>query len=220
MLTEAPLILRGVTVKSCVSMGAYTYILQNVMIKNVTAIGRYCNIAANVVLWNINHWTESISTNVLFSKYNVSWLQSFYEDIDISQYKGWYKEMQEKHRNNSLKRKRTLIVGNDVWIGNGAKVLQGVTIGDGAVVGAGAIVTKDVPPYAIVAGNPAKIIRYRFSQEAIDRLLQLQWWQYKPEILMGLDIVDPDSKSLDALEKRIMSGEYSKIETKWFQLGG
>lgn len=174
MLTEAPLILRGVTVKSCVSMGAYTYILQNVMIKNVTAIGRYCNIAANVVLWNINHWTESISTNVLFSKYNVSWLQSFYEDIDISQYKGWYKEMQEKHRNNSLKRKRTLIVGNDVWIGNGAKVLQGVTIGDGAVVGAGAIVTKDVPPYAIVAGNPAKIIRYRFSQEAIDRLLQLQ----------------------------------------------
>lgn len=70
------------------------------------------------------------------------------------------------------------IIGNDVFIGIGAIVLGGVTVGDGAVVGAGAVVTKSVPPYAIVAGNPAQIVRYRFERAIRDRLLALRWWEW------------------------------------------
>jgi tetrahydrodipicolinate N-succinyltransferase len=72
------------------------------------------------------------------------------------------------------------VVGNDVWIGSAAQVLQGVTIGDGSIIAAGAIVTKDVPPYAIVAGVPARIIRYRFEPSEIDILLRLKWWDMSP----------------------------------------
>lgn len=74
--------------------------------------------------------------------------------------------------------KGATIIGNDVWIGFRAIVLSGVTVGDGAVIGAGAVVTDDVPPYAIVAGNPAKIIRYRFTPNEIEKLLALCWWNW------------------------------------------
>ncbi len=76
------------------------------------------------------------------------------------------------------KTKGDVIIGNDVWIGYGAFIFSGVTIGDGAVVGAQAVVTKNVPPYAIVGGNPARIIRYRFDEEVIRKLLAIAWWNW------------------------------------------
>ena len=72
-------------------------------------------------------------------------------------------------------------IGNDVWIGRQAQIMPGVRIGDGAVVGAGAVVTGDVSPYAIVAGNPARVIRQRFSTEDVQRLLQIRWWDWPVE---------------------------------------
>ncbi len=72
-------------------------------------------------------------------------------------------------------------IGNDVWIGAGAALLEGISIGDGAVIGAGALVTKDVPPYALVGGVPAKVLRYRFKEEEIDFLLKLRWWEKSQE---------------------------------------
>jgi acetyltransferase-like isoleucine patch superfamily enzyme len=69
-------------------------------------------------------------------------------------------------------------IGNDVWIGLGAIVLSGIVVGDGAVIGAGTVLSRSVPPYAVVAGNPARILRYRFDEETCSRLLRLQWWEW------------------------------------------
>lgn len=93
-------------------------------------------------------------------------------------------------------------IGNDVWLGYRAMVLSGVTVGDGAVVGAGAVVASDVPPYAIVAGNPARVVRYRFPQEVVARLLELRWWDWPLEkIRRHLDILcSPDVGRLLSLD--------------------
>jgi acetyltransferase-like isoleucine patch superfamily enzyme len=77
--------------------------------------------------------------------------------------------------------KGSVFIGNDVWIGCNTVILSGVTIGDGAVVAAGSIVTKDVAPYAIVGGNPAKLIKYRFSNDIIEKLLYIKWWSWERE---------------------------------------
>ncbi len=74
-------------------------------------------------------------------------------------------------------------IGNDVWIGASAQIMSGVTIGDGAIVGAGAIVTRDVPAYAVVGGNPARIIRFRFESDLIERLMSIEWWNWSEDRL-------------------------------------
>ncbi len=119
-------------------------------------IGAFCSIANGLVVGGANHPLEWVSTSPVF--------------YDIGSGTG-------HHLGNLLieKTARTKI-GNDVWIGSRAIIMQGVDIGNGAVIGAGAIVTKDVPPYAIVAGCPAKIIRYRFDKETIAQLQKSKWW--------------------------------------------
>lgn len=78
----------------------------------------------------------------------------------------------------SLDKRRDTIIGNDVWFGTNSTIMLGVKIGDGAIIGACSVVTKDVPPYSIVAGNPAKIVRYRFPDEIIEQLLKIKWWDW------------------------------------------
>lgn len=96
-------------------------------------------------------------------------------------------------------------IGNDVWIGQDVKLKSGITVGDGAVIASGAIVVKDVPPYAIVGGIPAKIIRYRLPEGTRSRAQKIKWWQYAPEEFAGLPMDQPD-RFLDGLEARIDSG--------------
>jgi len=103
--------------------------------------------------------------------------------------------------------KGDVTVGNDVWIGREAVIMSGVNIGDGAVIGARAMVTRDVPPYAIVGGNPACIVRMRFDEEIIQRLLNIRWWHWDDErIEMALPMLldDKIEAFLEAAEKKLI----------------
>lgn len=92
------------------------------------------------------------------------------------------------------------IVGNDVWIGHDARILPGVSIGDGVIVAAGAVVARDVPPYAVVAGNPAKVVRMRFPEDVIAKLLQLRWWDW-PVDHIGENLEAIAGGDIEALEQ-------------------
>lgn len=88
-----------------------------------------------------------------------------------------------KHIKGHPKTKGDVIIGNDVWIGDGAVILSGVTVGDGAAIGTNAVVAKDIPPYAIAAGNPVRIVRKRFDEETIHRLLKIRWWKWEDKLI-------------------------------------
>jgi virginiamycin A acetyltransferase len=92
------------------------------------------------------------------------------------------------------------VIGNDVWIGRDAVILPGITIGDGAIIGAHAVVSRDVPPYAVVVGNPARIARRRFSETEIDALLAIRWWDWPvARIMRHVDLIR--GHDIDALRK-------------------
>lgn len=87
-----------------------------------------------------------------------------------------------------------IVIGNDVWIADGVRILSGVHIGDGAIIGAGAVIAKDVPPYAVIVGNPQKITRFRFTDEQMKELLEIKWWDFDSEKLANLK---PFMKDID-----------------------
>lgn len=125
--------------------------------RTTAKIGNYCSIAGEVKIFlGGEHRTEWVTTY----PFPALWPDKAGEFTGHAKSKG------------------NVVIGNDVWIGAGALILSGVTIGDGAVVGANAVVAKNVPPYAIVAGNPAKIIRYRFDEATIQKLLAIAWWNW------------------------------------------
>lgn len=128
-------------------------------------IGRYCSIACNVHVIQGNHpISEWVSTHPSF--YSVSG-QSGIIFADHDKYDEYIYADDSGHE---------ALIGNDVWIGYGATILSGVCIGDGAVIAAGAVVTESVPPYAVVGGVPAKVIRYRFREDEIEFLNRFKWW--------------------------------------------
>ena len=127
-------------------------------------IGKFCSIAcgAKFLFNSANHTLSSLSTYPF---------PLFFEEWNLDR----------KNVTQSWDNKGDIIIGNDVWIGYEAVILAGVSIGDGAIIGARAVVTKDVPPYTIVGGVPAKSIKKRFSDETISSLLSIQWWNWSKE---------------------------------------
>lgn len=140
------------------SIGDFSYVGSESRIQ-YTHIGKFCSIGPEVRIGLGKHPTHFKSTH-----------PAFY-DKDSS----YYGIMPEYTNPNP--EYETITIGNDVWIGCRAMVLDGVTIGDGAIIAAGAVVTKDVPPYAIVGGVPAKIIKFRFQPNEIQKLLESKWWK-------------------------------------------
>ncbi len=124
-------------------------------------IGKFCSIAcgAKFIFNSANHTLRSLSTYPF---------PIFYEEWGLN----------KQHVASAWDNNGDIVIGNDVWIGYEAAILSGVHIGDGAIIAARAVVTKDVAPYTIVGGVPAKVIRKRFDEQTIDKLLQLQWWDW------------------------------------------
>lgn len=145
--------------------GSYSYTGQFCFIQN-TILGKFVNIAAEVRIGPTNHPMERASLHHFTYRGR---MYGFDENDDAEFFKA--------------RESRTTYIGHDTWMGHGAIILPGVKVGNGSVIGSGAIVTKDVPPYAIVVGVPAKIIRYRFSQDVIDKLEEIKWWDWDYEKL-------------------------------------
>lgn len=152
---------RGAQVDYC-TVGDYSYIGPNVRIA-YTEVGKYCSIAPNCMIGQGKHPTDWISTSPVFygnkNLFNFNLGDEQFEEFDKTR------------------------IGNDVWIGAGAMIKGGVTIADGAIIGMGAIVTKDVGPYEIWAGSPARLIRKRFDDETAERLQQIKWWDMSEQQL-------------------------------------
>ena len=149
-----------------VIIGKYSRVGRSCFITNAT-IGNFTAIGKDTIIGLGKHPTNYLSTNSIFYKKG-SWI--FHDD--------WVTEI-------DFEDSSKIIIGNDVWIGRRAIILDGVEIGDGAVVAAGAVVTKDVPPYAIVGGVPAKVLKYRFESEIVKRLLEIKWWNFSDEMIIS-----------------------------------
>lgn len=174
--------------KSLCHMGKYSYHGGGFRIVNSeSTIGKYCSFGDNVQLglnWhNSALLTTSPIVNIRKRGETITELKDF---PAITNH-----DFIEHQINKSTPEKLAPIhIGNDVWIGNDVIIFGGLTVGDGAVIGAGAIVTHDVPPYAVVAGVPAKVIKYRFDAKTIKDLLKLKWWDRPETIIAALPLHD------------------------------
>ena len=181
---EAPCSLKWTGYEHSLHLGAFSYQVSGYCF--AARIGRYTSMGEQVQIGRQNHPLTWASTSPAFYMHD----QVFALDGGFAGAEQ-YHDYRFKNSQPPTKAKITTI-GNDVWIGHGALICAGVTIGDGAVVAAHAVVAKDVPPYAVVAGNPAVIKRFRLPPMLISPFLRTRWWRYAPWQLAHLDAANPE----------------------------
>lgn len=190
-----------------VSQGAFIDIgafcnLSGGTINNVR-FGRYCSIASGVVIGMHEHPTNWLTTS---------------RTAYFPQVNGW-RELVAPHRMDDIRRGQRPFrdscpiteIGHDVWIGQGAFIKSGVTVGTGSIIGARAVVLRDVPPYSIVVGTPGRVVRLRFPEATIQRLLALQWWRYSVFDLFSAPLDDIDA-ALDRIDSMVGANQLVPYE--------
>ena len=169
------------------TIGAFSYQRANPL---VVSMGRWCSIADNTSMMGERHPIEHVTTSSFMYRAPRPSFKWAREDLlDNSQ--EWVAP--------TVRTSKPPVLQHDVWTGNHVILRQGITLHTGCIVGAGAVVTRNVPPYAIVGGNPARVIRLRFAETMVERLLASRWWECHPRALFACDIRDP-ARFLDQLE--------------------
>ena len=194
-------------------IGSFTYLGGgDTIIRNTSFIGRFNCIGSNLVTGLIEHPTNHLSPHPLFQgSWDNIWpnLSNFYKKNHLN--------IEKSNIDYQNKQKEKIKIGNNIWIGEGVYISQGVTIGDGAIIGSRSVVTKDVEPYSIVGGCPAKIIKYRFDNCTIDKLIDLNWWDYDIEVLDNVDFTDIN-RAIDQILFNIEIKKINKYKPKLIEI--
>lgn len=183
------------------SVGSFTYSFS--ALPEGLRVGRYCSFSTGLRFLDSAHPLNTVTTsaamfrprNLLFERTQTSALRKFAKDFSVAPDR--YPE-----------------IGHDVWIGANVTLSASIKVGSGAVIASGALVTKDVPPYAIVGGNPATVIRYRFPKKTIRALLRSAWWDYEPS-----QVFAKDPRDIENILTRVQSGQIERYEPRVITLG-
>ncbi|MDQ6434531.1 CatB-related O-acetyltransferase [Mesorhizobium sp. LHD-90] len=185
-------------------IGAYSF-MRPAYVSGFPIIGRYCSIGANFNIGEPDHPLDWLgTTSVQYQKSKFAYFPPMADFVT-----------RERPEEGGVQR---TVVGNDVWIGSNVMILKGVKIGNGAVIAAGAVVTRDVEPYTVVGGVPAKLIRNRFSDHGlVDRLKRLRWWEFLAPGLSGVPFDDPTA-AIKEIARRERAGEIVRAKPKFASL--
>lgn len=192
------------------TLGMFCYINSRTTIYHAD-IGRYVSIGPDVCIGPSEHPTEYLSTHPI--AYHPEAILHFKQFPCYQDAAAWYASPLHPDL-------QKVFIGNDVWIGRGATILQGVTIGDGAIIAAGAVVTKNVEPYAIVGGVPAKRIRMRFDEDTVRRLIAAQFWKWDLRVFKNKCRFDNVLDFLEKIEIGIEQGTVPELRVPQFFIAG